>query len=560
MATIPEWARPFVEYDPAKAGTPGYDAMGYALPFVDASGQFSMSPSTSRPGDSYARLLPGGSWGYDPEGNALTGPRIGEDGAPILMDAEGNRIAEEVPYWDPSGLYEAVASQYGAGAAAPLGDLRTLYSGSELPGGGVSWDQYISTRFPGARMQSVDGLGDFLLADREVATDWSPYTSYDENSGWDFVLKDFLPAALTMYGIGTGIGNLANLAGIGGTSGTAGALGDAVTGIDSLADFNGLTPGDYGALSGVDAAAAGAGAAGDPFIDAYTPDMPSGGASPGGYEYRFPDSPAIQSNPSLTTVPTDPIFSGAPSYLDPSGAMTTLGAAGAGAGLASSLLTPSNVIKAGTALAGLAGAGDVAGSDTLPGSDTGDAARARARASIAGLFGGGSDRYGGIRSSVLDFHKSNLDRDREEAARKLKFSLLRTGNAGGSLDVDERSRLGRTYDRGLLDVTNLADRAASDARASDEQTKLDLLARVDAGLDETSATQAATSAQKTAADRATSYALGQSLGNLFTDFGQQYQVGQTMRGLGDARRAYSNLFSGVPGASSGRYLGTTGAA
>ena len=104
MATIPEWARPFVEHisfanqrmlDPSR-----YDSAGYALPFLDASGQLSMSPSTSRPGDSYARLLPGGSWGYDPEGNPLTGPRYNEDGSPILRDAEGNQIAEEVPYWN----------------------------------------------------------------------------------------------------------------------------------------------------------------------------------------------------------------------------------------------------------------------------------------------------------------------------------------------------------------------------------------------------------------------------------------------------------------------------
>lgn len=229
MATIPEWARPFVEHisfanqrmlDPSR-----YDSAGYALPFLDASGQLSMSPSTSRPGDSYVRLLPGGSWGYDPEGNPLTGPRYNEDGSPILRDSEGNQIAEEVPYWNPTGLLGAIAQQYGAGAASPLNDLRTLYNTSELPQGGVSWDQYINTRFPGARVQNIDGLGEFLLADRENATDWSPYTSSDEEQSiLGTIFKEMLPKALAMYGIGTGLGGVLNPAGMPGMAEGYGAI------------------------------------------------------------------------------------------------------------------------------------------------------------------------------------------------------------------------------------------------------------------------------------------------------------------------------------------------
>lgn len=219
--------------------------------------------------------------------------------------------------------------------------------------------------------------------------------------------------------------------------------------------------------------------------------------------------------------------------------------------------------RVGTTAAGLlAGSGAAGATDPLPGSDTSglDAAKARTRSSIAGMFDGQDTRYQGIRDSVLGFQKSNLDRDREEAARKLKFSLLRTGNAGGSLQVDEGSKLGRTYDRGLLDATNLADQAAQSARSSDASTKLDLLGRVDSGLDQDAATASAAEQMRLAGDRATSQGLGTTLGNVFADAGLMFQTDAARRGLTDARKAFQSMFSTVPGSSGGSYTGITGRA
>lgn len=291
-------------------------------------------------------------------------------------------------------------------------------------------------------------------------------------------------------------------------------------------------------------------------------------------------------DPSLITAPVAPVSTGAPVY-DPladfnnltPGTYADLGgtiapAAGTGAGtIASAInkllgtsLTDADVstgVKVGTTAAGLlAGSGAAGGADPLPGADTSglDAARARTRSSIASMFEGQDPRYQGIRDSVLGFQKSNLDRDREEAARKLKFSLLRTGNAGGSLQVDEGSKLNRTYDRGLLDATNLADQAAQSARSSDASTKLDLLGRVDSGLDQDAATASAAEQMRLAGDRATSQGLGTTLGNVFADAGLMFQTDAARRGMTDARKAFQSMFSTVPGSSGGSYTGITGRA
>lgn len=226
-SALPEWARQFVERKPG-GDSRYFDSEGYALPMVNPTdGSWSLAPSSWYGSQGTYELLPGMSWGVDAEGNPLEGPRFNEDGSPILTDASGNTLGKEVPYWDKEGLLAELARQQGAGVAAPLTDLWNLYNKSELPQGGVSWDQYISTRFPGLRTTNISGLGDFLLADKEVPMDWTPYTSQDEEqSVLGTIFKEMLPVGLAMYGIGTGLGGILNPA-----TGAAGGASTAAGGV-----------------------------------------------------------------------------------------------------------------------------------------------------------------------------------------------------------------------------------------------------------------------------------------------------------------------------------------
>lgn len=197
-------------------------------------------------------------------------------------DASGNVVLGPV---DPStgnwaqrdAFLQAAQQALGGGVVMPLADAQRAYTNSEIPSSlGISFQDYLNRQYVNPRTQNVGGVGDFLVADSANSFDWG---LGDRSSFLETVLGQMLPAALTMYGIGTGLGNLASAAGIGGgASSGVGALGDAVTGIDSLADFNNLIPGDYGTLSGLDAAAgtaAGGAAAGMP-----PPTVPPPGATP----------------------------------------------------------------------------------------------------------------------------------------------------------------------------------------------------------------------------------------------------------------------------------------
>lgn len=203
MATLPSWMLPYLPGAGAGDVSFGYDSLGR----LTANGY---APDATY----YNSLQP-----WQLEDGPSTAPRYDNDGNVMLTGPEGETMGEMRPYWDSAGLMQAIAQQYGAVGARPLQSLQQMYQQSELPGGGVSFDKYVSTMFPGHRIENVPGLGDTLLSNQEVNVDWSPYTSYDENHGLDMVLKDILPAALAMYGTVTGIGGLANAAGIGAGSG-----------------------------------------------------------------------------------------------------------------------------------------------------------------------------------------------------------------------------------------------------------------------------------------------------------------------------------------------------
>lgn len=172
------------------------------------------------------------------------------------------------------------------------------------------------------------------------------------------------------------------------------------------------------------------------------------------------------------------------------------------------------------------------------------------------------DAYARVRQATLDVSKQKLNEDREPAARQLRFALMRTGNSGGSLDIDQNNLLQRKYDQGLLDATNASDSAALGAKTSDERARLDLLSRIDAGMDQGSAIQGATSQLQNSADQAIATAKGQTLGNVFDNAGLLYQANQIGQGNTNAsqlfqkmRSVYNSPFSA--GAANGRVVGNT---
>lgn len=153
-------------------------------------------------------------------------------------------------------------------------------------------------------------------------------------------------------------------------------------------------------------------------------------------------------------------------------------------------------------------------------------------------------QYDQIAADTTKYYTSDLDRQNAEAQRKLKFSLARSGNAGGSLQFDQGAQLGKDYERGLLEATRRGQQAAASLRGQDEATRQNLVAMAQAGLDTTTASSEAASALRSNLQAGQADATANALGDLFSDVNQIYGTSQDAAA---ARRGmlfgYGSLFS-----------------
>lgn len=146
-------------------------------------------------------------------------------------------------------------------------------------------------------------------------------------------------------------------------------------------------------------------------------------------------------------------------------------------------------------------------------------------------------QYADFANATRDYYTGDLSRQKTDADRQAKFALARTGLTGGSRAVDLGRELGEDYTRGLLDVERMAQGAEADLRGADQQSKMNLLAMVQSGMDATTAAnQSATALRNNLlSGQATSRAQG--LGDLFGSISEFNLASETAK---ERRRAEQN--------------------
>jgi len=173
---------------------------------------------------------------------------------------------------------------------------------------------------------------------------------------------------------------------------------------------------------------------------------------------------------------------------------------------------------------------------------------------INGIYdnAGRDQLYSEHRTNVLDLNKSELDRQRDEAERVLKFALARSGHAGGQVDVSGNEDLLRRYQDGLLRINETADTAAERLRQSDEKSRLNLISQAQTGLDTTTAAQNALRSLDVNARDAQATNQVASLGDIFAGLADAYAGARYTAGQQSARLPYGNSTSSRAPASAGK--------
>jgi hypothetical protein len=176
--------------------------------------------------------------------------------------------------------------------------------------------------------------------------------------------------------------------------------------------------------------------------------------------------------------------------------------------------------------------------------------------SIFGMGNSGAQQqrqamYDTTKNDTRSFFSSQLEEDKAAAARQLDFQKARQGIVGSSQANDMDSEFQKRYDRGLLDVSNRAENAATQFRTSDEQARLGLIAKVVAGLDQGSAAQNAMSTLQTNQNAAKEAYQSQRMGNVFADLLGTYQQGQFNQGMQAGKQQGTNQYGNYTPAAEG---------
>lgn len=146
--------------------------------------------------------------------------------------------------------------------------------------------------------------------------------------------------------------------------------------------------------------------------------------------------------------------------------------------------------------------------------------------------------YDTTAQDIINYFREDLDRDLSEEQRQARFSLARSGLSGSGRDASMNARLLERYNRGLLQAGNVADASVTDMRGLDEQSRMNLINQILAGGDASSAISGATAAMQNNVERARSAAMTQSLGNIFGDMRELYNLGQQRSGRDAAQQQF----------------------
>lgn len=126
-------------------------------------------------------------------------------------------------------------------------------------------------------------------------------------------------------------------------------------------------------------------------------------------------------------------------------------------------------------------------------------------------------------NATRDFYGQDLDKQKANTDRQLKFALARGGLTGGSTQVDQQRHLGEDYTNGLLQVDRKARGAGAELEAADQDARARLISLATSGLDSTTAAQQAAASMRSSLEAGKSAAQMQGLGDVFQPLGNFFK-------------------------------------
>ena len=133
-------------------------------------------------------------------------------------------------------------------------------------------------------------------------------------------------------------------------------------------------------------------------------------------------------------------------------------------------------------------------------------------------------------NATRGFQQQDLDRTKGINDRQLKFAMARSGQAGGSTDLDLNQNLSEDYLRAVVEGERRAQSAGASVRSADQSAKYQLFNQAATGLDMTTATSNALQATRQNIDFAKNVSSEQNFDNFFSDYGDLFTASRKSAG------------------------------
>lgn len=179
---------------------------------------------------------------------------------------------------------------------------------------------------------------------------------------------------------------------------------------------------------------------------------------------------------------------------------------------------------------------------------------AQSTAQINAIFDDPSrtQQYDQLAKDSTTYYTNQLDEQKAKNDRQLRFALARNGQTGGSVQTDLGAQAGRDYLKGVLEAQRRGLGVGASLRQQDEQSRGNLIAAAQGGLDATSAASQAASALRGNLEAGKSTATANAFGDAFGDFASIYQKSQDAKALRDGQLyAYNTIYQPGFGAGAG---------
>jgi hypothetical protein len=150
-----------------------------------------------------------------------------------------------------------------------------------------------------------------------------------------------------------------------------------------------------------------------------------------------------------------------------------------------------------------------------------------------------------------DLYTDDLNRQNDVNNRQLKFAMARGGQSGSSVARDQGKRAGDTYSRGVIEAERRAPGDLAGLKGSDEQSKLNLIALAQSGLDVTTAANQAAMALRNNLEAGQGQRNANGLGDIFGGFADIFSRSREEQERRRALNDYNLLYAPSYNASTG---------